>query len=79
MTRVSDSPSVPAVATAPSSEPRPEDLVELVEPSTARTWSAVWLSIGVAILLGGTLLASAEVFLALKEPLVAALLGGAHE
>jgi len=67
------------VATAPSSEPRPEDLVELVEPSTARTWSAVWLSIGVAILLGGTLLASAEVFLALKEPLVAALLGGAHE
>ncbi|MFO0722248.1 MAG: hypothetical protein U1E65_00610 [Myxococcota bacterium] len=67
------------MAPAPPPDPRPEDLVELVEPAMTRTWAALWLYLGLALFVSAGLLASAEVFLALKTPLLGAILGEAKE
>lgn len=44
-----------------------------------RTWAALWLYLGLALFVSAGLLASAEVFLALKTPLLGAILGEAKE
>lgn len=50
-----------------------ENALELVPPPASRVWVAFWLAIGAALLISAFLLASTEIVLALKGPLLEAL------
>lgn len=56
-----------------SPESGAENVVELVPPPASRVWVASWLAFGAALFLGACLLASAEVLLSLKSPLLEAV------
>lgn len=52
---------------------REENVLELVSPPPSRVWAALWLALGAALLTAAVLLASAELILALKSPLLETL------
>jgi hypothetical protein len=52
-----------------------EGVVPLAVQPFSRTWSAAWLGLGVALLLGAVLLALGETFASLRQPVLDALIG----
>lgn len=52
----------------------PDDKVlELVAPPASRVWAALWIALGAALFTSAVILASAELILSLKSPLLEAV------
>lgn len=50
-----------------------ENVLELVAPPVSRVWTALWIALGAALLTAAVILASAELILSLKSPLLEAV------
>ncbi len=50
-----------------------DKVLELVAPPASRVWAALWIALGAALLTSAVILASAELILSLKSPVLEAI------